>query len=200
MNPEKNSSTPVLYLALVHYPVVNKEGQLITTSVTNLDIHDISRSSRTYGVRGYFLVTPVQMQQQLLARILGHWESPGGQDYNPDRHEALKLAWPVHNLEQAINRITDDQGSAPLLVATAARLGEEQASMGDLVAQAHSEKRPVLLLFGTGHGLAEEVLAQSQVRLAGLKGLASDGYNHLSVRSAVAIYLDRGAQSVRDVH
>jgi hypothetical protein len=48
---------------------------------------------------------------------------------------------------------------------------------------------PVLLLFGTGWGLTEEVLAAADRRLEPIQG-AGD-FNHLSVRAACAITLDR---------
>lgn len=34
-----------LYLGLVHYPIYNKNMQVIATAVTNFDIHDISRTA-----------------------------------------------------------------------------------------------------------------------------------------------------------
>jgi hypothetical protein len=36
-----------LYLALLHYPVYDKDHKIVTTSITNMDIHDIARSART---------------------------------------------------------------------------------------------------------------------------------------------------------
>jgi hypothetical protein len=48
------------YLGLVHHPIKNKRGDVVTTSVTNLDIHDIARSARTFGFDGYYIITPVQ--------------------------------------------------------------------------------------------------------------------------------------------
>jgi hypothetical protein len=47
-----------IYLALLHYPMYNKRGEIITTSITNLDLHDISRAARTYGAEGFFVVHP----------------------------------------------------------------------------------------------------------------------------------------------
>lgn len=43
-----------LYLGLVHYPIYNKNMQVIATAVTNFDIHDISRTARTYDVTKIF--------------------------------------------------------------------------------------------------------------------------------------------------
>ena len=51
-----------------------------------------------------------------------------------------------------------------------------------------------LLLFGTGHGLASSVVELADLVLAPVVGPADDDggfYNHLSVRSAAAIILDR---------
>jgi hypothetical protein len=46
----------------------------------------------------------------------------------------------------------------------------------------------VLLLFGTGNGMAEDLLAACDYLLPPLR---AGGYNNLSVRAAVAIILDR---------
>ncbi len=42
-----------IYIGLVHHPVRNRHGETVATAVTNLDIHDIARAARTYGIRGY---------------------------------------------------------------------------------------------------------------------------------------------------
>ena len=54
-----------------------------------------------------------------------------------------------------------------------------------------TEGPPVLLCFGTGWGLAPSVMALATHRLAPIASPRADGYNHLSVRAAVAIILDR---------
>ena len=48
---------------------------------------------------------------------------------------------------------------------------------------------PYLLVFGTGWGLTDELLAEADWVLRPVYGV--DDYNHLSVRSAVSIILDR---------
>ena len=63
MNSEK--FMPNLYLALTHYPVVNKRGEIIASALTNLDLHDIARVARTYGVKGYYVITPLEDQREL---------------------------------------------------------------------------------------------------------------------------------------
>ena len=34
-------------IGLVHYPIYNKHGDIITTALTNYDIHDLARSATT---------------------------------------------------------------------------------------------------------------------------------------------------------
>ena len=48
---------------------------------------------------------------------------------------------------------------------------------------------PILILFGTGFGLTDEVMDSSYKILEPIRG--NTKYNHLSVRSAVSIILDR---------
>lgn len=175
-----------LYCALVHYPVVNKENKSVAVSLTNLDIHDIARCSCTYGLGGYYISTPIEDQQQMLADILKHWVTGAGTTANPDRGEALQIIKGVRYVEEAIEDIIERTGQRPLLVATSAR------GAGDI----HYEQfrdvmvdRPILLLFGTAHGLAPQILDMCDRMLRPVRYL--DGYNHLSVRTAAAIIIDR---------
>jgi hypothetical protein len=59
------------------------------------------------------------------------------------------------------------------------------------LARASQKSRPVLVLFGTGWGLPSPVVAAADLRLAPIRAAAETGYNHLSVRAACAITLDR---------
>jgi tRNA (guanine37-N1)-methyltransferase len=181
-------SAPV-YVALLHHPVYDKNGQVVTTAVTNMDIHDIARSGRTYGVRGFFVVTPVKALQRLALKIIDHWESGYGSRYNATRKEALRLARICDNLDDAIIAIERETGDKPLLVATTARRSGGRASFALLRDVLHRETRPLLLLLGTGWGLTEAILSQSDYVLEAVEGQGD--YNHLSVRSAAAIVLDR---------
>ena len=187
-----------LYLGLVHYPVHNKLGQTITSSVSNLDIHDIARCCRSYGAKRYFIITPLRAQQRFLQRILDHWQDQRNRVYNPDRAEALALACWRTSWEEARQDIAGREGHQPLVVATSASLPESDGSCQDLVARLSIDKRSVFILFGTSWGLHGEVIAHSDFRLAPLGGCSADGYNHLPVRSAVAIYLDRLALALAD--
>ncbi len=184
-----------LYVALIHHPVRLKNRRVGTTSLTNLDIHDIARISRTYGISGFFLVTPLKDQLRLLATLLSHWTEGPGLQANPDRAEALRLVRPVGSLEDAVHALTEYCGMPPCLVGTSAQpvldkkhRERRPPSTFDEVRDVLAE-RPVLLLLGTGHGIAPEVLEQCHAILPPLRWM--DGYNHLPVRAAAAILLDR---------
>lgn len=184
-----------LYLGLVHSPIKNKRGELVTTSVTNMDIHDISRSCRTYGVKNYHIITPLEAQHGLIKRILGHWEQDKNGAYNPDRQDALSIARLSVSLEEAISQIEEKEGKRPLVCATGANFEEYELSPKQVKERAGIDNLPIFLLFGTGWGLHAQALELADVLIEPIFGAAEDGYNHLSVRSAVAIYLDRLSRS-----
>ncbi|HNS66480.1 MAG TPA: RNA methyltransferase, partial [Mesotoga infera] len=46
-----------IYLALIHYPVLGRHANIVSSAVTNLDVHDISRTCRTYNIKGYYVVS-----------------------------------------------------------------------------------------------------------------------------------------------
>lgn len=180
-----------IYLGLVHHPIKNKLGELVTTSVTNLDIHDISRSCRTFGVKNYFIVTPFVAQQVLVNSILGHWEQDKANAFNPDRQDALSIARCVDSIETAIAQITELEGQAPMIAVTGANFDSFDGDVSQLTKKIEMGNMPCFLLFGTGWGLHPIALEKADFKLSPIISKNSDGYNHLSVRSAVAIYLDR---------
>jgi tRNA (guanine37-N1)-methyltransferase len=178
-----------VYIALLHHPVYDKNAQVVTTAVTNMDIHDIARSARTYDVRGFFVVTPVKALQKLALKIIEHWEVGYGSQYNVTRKEALALARICDTLDDAIIGIEQETGDKPMLVATSARPMGERTSFEALRDMLNKGTRPLLILFGTGWGLTEGILSQADCVLEAIEGTGD--YNHLSVRSAAAIILDR---------
>src|SRR6185369_12620582 len=91
-----------LAIALLHYPVYNKHREVVTTALTNLDVHDIARSARTYGLDRFYIVTPSKEQRSLAQRITGHWQEGWGAAYNPDRKEALDIIRICDDLDSAI--------------------------------------------------------------------------------------------------
>jgi hypothetical protein len=179
---------PRLHLALVHYPVRDKNGATIAAAVTNLDVHDIARAARTYGACGYHIVTPVADQQELVARLRNHWVEGYGATYNPKRRQALALIELHADLSDAVTAVTATEGERPLIVATSARFSDSSLSFEQLRRQL-AQGRAILLVLGTGWGLAPECVAVADHQLAPIEGPTD--YNHLSVRSAAAIMLDR---------
>jgi len=175
-------------VALVHYPVRNKRGETIGSAVTNLDVHDIARAARTYGVHRYYITTPYGDQQGFIGEIIGHWREGYGATYNPARKEALEIVRAVDGLQEVIDELTAACGRRPLLVGTSAQPQDKTIAFADLGAMV-TAGRPVLLVFGTAHGMAPEIMATMDAFLPPLKGRTA--YNHLPVRSAVAIILDR---------
>lgn len=187
LSPETKTA---IYLALLHYPVYNKAGETVATAVTNVDVHDIARSSRTFGIKGFYLVTPVEQQRALVAEILGHWTEGAGARHNPRRADAMGRAEVVASLGDAIDAITAREGRRPKVVATGARLQGDTESYEGLRARfGKANDGPWLVLLGTGWGMTKEVIDGADIRLAPIDGV--EGYNHLSVRSAAAIILDR---------
>lgn len=177
------------YCALVHHPVLDREGEEVATSITNLDVHDIARSARTYGVRGYFVVSPIEAQYPVVQRILDHWRDGKGRVRFPERGDALSIVEIAASIEAAIAVIADREGEPPRLVVTSARGGAARVSFAEEAATQAEGRRPTLILFGTGHGLSPRVLDGADAILEPIQG-PSD-YNHLSVRAAAAITLDR---------
>ncbi len=176
-----------LYLGLVHYPVYNKFNDVVTTSITNLDVHDIARSCLTFGVNGYYIVTPNEGQKQILDTITEFWHSEIAKNYNSDRVEAISIVDHASSVQSLKEKIKNQEGVYPLVVATTAREMDGQIAIKEF--RNRELNQPVLLLFGTGNGLAEEVMSMTDLVLKPIYGRGE--YNHLSVRSAVAIILDR---------
>ncbi|SKA90464.1 tRNA (guanine37-N1)-methyltransferase [Paucidesulfovibrio gracilis DSM 16080] len=178
-----------LHLALVHYPVLNKFGDTVAVSLTNLDIHDMSRVSRSYALGGLLLATPIEDQRELAANLLRHWTGGAGGKANPDRAEAMRQARVVSDLSEAVAHVEERTGQRPRIVATSARIDPKGGPMLTPEAVRRMlDQEPVLLVFGTGSGLAPQALEGAEM-LRPLRCL--DDYNHLSVRSAVAITVDR---------
>jgi len=177
-----------LNIALIHHPVVNKRAEIIGSAVTNLDIHDIARMARTYGVENYFITTPYNDQHLLVEELLEHWDSGHGATYNPARKEALSIVSLCNSVDKAIEKLTGQYGKKPLLVTTSAHKQSNMILYDDL-REIINNRDPVLLLFGTAHGLAPEVMKNADGTLPPIVGRTD--YNHLSVRSAASVIIDR---------
>jgi hypothetical protein len=176
-----------LYIALVHWPVYNREGETVATSVTPLDLHDIGRMALTYGVAGYYVTNPYESQRRLVEEIIFHWREGIGGEHSPQRQRALSGAKVVATAEAAFDDVAALEGVEPFVAATTARRIPGTVPTRELADAAGG--RPVLLLFGTGYGLTEDLLLAADAALDPITGRSD--FNHLPVRAAVAIYLDR---------
>jgi hypothetical protein len=178
-----------LYIGLVHYPVVNKKKEIIASAVTTLDLHDIARLARTYDLKKFFVITPLDDQRELAGRVIKHWTRGYGSEYNRHRKEALELVVVVPSLEVAVATVSETEGKTPLLIATDASRQESRSISFErtraIIEQGHS----VLLLFGTAWGLDKMFMNMTDHILEPIAGKIE--YNHLSVRTAAAIILDR---------
>jgi len=175
-------------VALIHYPVINKNGSVIASAITNLDLHDIARAAKTFGAKAFYVVTPLDDQRALASRIVGYWVKGAGAAYNPKRCEALDLITVKQSLDAVVEDIHQACNTVPCLVATCARRGRQNLTFAGFRERLLSG-RPHLLLFGTAWGLSNELLTGANLVLDPIAGCSD--YNHLSVRSAAAIVLDR---------
>ena len=192
---ESNCQAPV-YVCLLHHPITNRRGELVTTAVTNMDLHDISRTCRTFAVTRFFLVTPIELQHVLIGRILGHWNSEQQRVYHPDRVEALSRAKLVRTFQDVKDEILAETGKSPEVVLTDARPLPNSCTYDEYrrILQDPSRTQPTVIVLGTGWGVEESFYPEVHRILAPVYGPEGDrpgGYNHLSVRAAAAIILDR---------
>ncbi len=179
-----------LSVALVHHPVLDRQGGVVTTAITNLDLHDLARSARCYGARAFFVVHPIEAQRLLAERVREHWVGGSGKRRIPDRATAMELLQVVPALEDVYAALGGREAIEVWTTAASAR-GGEVTSYPIARDRLEQSGRPVLVLFGTGWGLTGEVVRGADVRLAPIRAAAETGYNHLSVRAACAITLDR---------
>ena len=178
-----------LYLALLHHPVYDKNGAVVTTAVTNMDVHDISRLACTFDARAFYVATPVPTLRRLVERIMRHWSTGPGATYNQTRKEALARVRLATDLDAVVADVEREAGGLPRVVATSARAGAHRLPFSALRRRLREDARAELIVLGTGWGLTAEVLGRADDVLEPIQGVGD--YNHLSVRSAAAIILDR---------
>lgn len=177
------------YIALLHYPMVNKKGEKVVASVTPMDIHDLSRLAKTYDLGGFFVVTPETGQLDFLQRVIKFWCSDRGTRYNQTRAVALKIVNMIPNIEEGIEFIKEKWHMPVKVVTTSAVMSNyniEYAQLGKLIKK---RKEIFIITFGTGYGIHSEFRDTSDYRLPPIKIISS--YNHLSVRTAAGIIIDR---------
>ena len=112
-----------------------------------------------------------------------------GAAYNPHRSQALQRVALAASLEQVEEEIAKENGGPPVLVATSARITPDTTGYREMRKIMKERGGAYLLLFGTGWGMTDEVMQKASYTLRPVYGRG--GYNHLSVRSAASIVLDR---------
>ncbi|MCP4021969.1 MAG: RNA methyltransferase [Desulfobacteraceae bacterium] len=175
-------------MALIHFPVMNRKKQPIGSALTTIDLHDIARASITFGVKGFYVVTPFEDQAALANKVIDHWTSGVGGELNPFRKKALELIRVTDSFEEAVRQIETQRNEPVVTVATSAKAYNGSISTIDLKQRLEKEASH-LVVFGTAWGLAEKLMNACDFILEPILG--ADDYNHLSVRSAASIYLDR---------
>lgn len=177
-----------IYLALMHHPVLDRNSKKVTSALTNLDIHDLSRLAKTYGLAKIFIVTPDVKQQELAEKIMDHWVKGWGASYNSDRKEAMNTVKIVESVE-AIKAELNGRSDKALFIATSAKKLPGCVSFSGLGEELSNTDGDAVILLGTAHGLSQEVFDFSDRILEPID--MGRGYNHLSVRSAASIIIDR---------
>ncbi len=173
---------------MVHYPVYDKRGDIVATSVTNLEIHDIARTCMTFGIDLCYIVTPLIKQRKIAEKLIHHWIYGYGATYNPVRSEALQKVRMMGTVQEMIDHMGHKE--RPLVVGTSSReRGHKAMTYRELKKFIEMKTQPSLVLFGTGWGLADEVVEGCDKMLVPIQGKGN--YNHLSLRVALGIILDR---------
>ena len=178
-----------IHLALRHDNVLGRDGSEIHASVTQFDLHDFSRLARTYGLGGFHCITELEAQHRISAEILDFWQAGYGRDYNPDRLAALNKLSLHHHFDTLLAQLTGLGQGEPLIFGTSARITDKTLDFVEASSIIERSGRPSLIQFGTSWGLSTEQLNRCDWVLPPIDGY--DGYNHLSVRCAAAIVLDR---------
>jgi hypothetical protein len=176
------------YAALVHWPVFNKNRSVIASALTTIDLHDLARAARTYGLAGFYVLTPLADQKRLAVDMIAHWQSGPGSQYNTTRSDAVSLVRLADDLVDLRRILTEQYGLSPLVVGTSAQNGAGRIGYQDMAGRLAGD-RPVVVALGTSWGLADDAEKQCDLMLAPIEGPTE--YNHLSVRSAAAVIFDR---------
>lgn len=178
-----------IHLILRHDQVLGREGQIIHANVTQIDLHDFSRLSMTYGLGGFHAVTEITAQHRICGEILDYWRQGPGKSYNPDRVAALDKLHIHADFEACLALIEAQTGKSPLLLATSAKEDHKNVDFASVPSIMKDSGRPLAILFGTAWGLSAEQMNRCDGVLPPICG--QHGYNHLSVRCAAAIIVDR---------
>jgi hypothetical protein len=124
----------------------------------------------------------------LAQRMVAYWNAGIGNHSIPNRSEALEVVEVATELNEVLAAIETRTGQQPLKVATSARQQSQEVAYTILAEKLATETQPVVLIFGTAYGLCRRVIESCDYTLPPIR---AGSWNHLSVRSAVAITLER---------
>jgi hypothetical protein len=175
----------MLYVALVHFPVKNRLGEEIASTLDVFDFSDLGRLSLAYPLANVLWINPLASQREAFDRMSAHANDPERDVESRGSFEKLK--W-FNTLEEARLWVEKDAGARAWTVATTALHRPDSVTFVQ-VRHALAQAKPVLLLFGKAWGLAPAVIASADAVLTPID--EGTGFNHLSVRTAVAIVVDR---------
>jgi len=167
-------------VALVHHPVLNRFGETSATAITSIDVHDFARTCAFYGVGPVYLVHPAAGMHALIHDMTDYYLKGAGGEKNPSRREVLQAVRCVNSVQE-IQQDDDYQ----LWYTSASPPEEKYMELYNLP----KIKGKHLIVFGTGWGLDVENMPKENGWLSPIEGIGK--VRHLSVRAALAIYLDR---------
>ncbi len=167
-------------VALLHCPILNRHGETSTTAITSIDVHDFARTCAFYDVAPVYFVHPAAGMHALLDDMTDYYLSGAGGEKNPARKSMLHAVRCVKTLQEI--RDEDDYQ----LWYTSATPPECECVEPSKLLEIEGKH---LIVFGTGWGLDVENLPKKNGWLSPIKGVGK--VRHLSVRGALAIYLDR---------
>ena len=173
-------SKPEIAIALVHHPVLTRTGETGTTAITSIDVHDFARSCAFYNVSPVYLVHPADGMHALIHDMTDYYLNGVGGERNPNRREVLQAIKCVKSFE-AIPGL--DQYK---LWYTSATPPEGMVVDPSEIPKLDGKH---LIVFGTGWGLDAKNMPDANGWLSPIEGVGK--VRHLSVRAALAIYLDR---------
>lgn len=178
-----------IFMALIHYPVLDKHGRIVATSITNFDLHDLARIAKTYGISRLYIVNPIPSQQWFAQRIVRHWRDGFGAAYNPTRKVTMELISILNDLNEVADDIKEQTGREALFIATSAKRKGHCVSYTELRNEIRNNKADFCIMLGTGWGFHASIYEEVDFILEPIEGTGD--YNHLSVRTAAGIILDR---------
>lgn len=178
-----------LIVSVLHYPVYNRNREIIATSISSTEVHDLARCCMTFGVEMCYIVTPLEKQRKIVERMVDYWTNGFGASYNPMRSKALGLIHVSDSFESMLMEIRSRSEVVKVIGTSARKREEKNITYSELRRMIKSEQGLVTLLFGTGWGLTDEIVGRCDLMLEPIYGAGN--YNHLPLRIAIGIILDR---------